>query len=72
MRWYAEVSAGGNVYCPYCGQWTGKNVLVDEAPYHCQWCGAEVEVYTYSHSPQPSGGSSGEEGQNQTPRGREG
>ncbi len=40
-----EVSITGNVHCPYCGRWTGRNVYEEEAPYHCQWCGAEVEIY---------------------------
>ncbi len=39
---YGDVSVSGNVYCPYCGRWTGKNAQIDKPPYHCQYCGAEV------------------------------
>ena len=41
-----EVSITGNIHCPYCGRWTVKNVEIDKPPYHCEWCGSEVEVRT--------------------------
>ena len=37
-----EVSAEGNVYCPICGCWTGKNAQIDQPPYICEQCGALV------------------------------
>ena len=36
-----DVSITGNVICPYCGRWTGKNARIDKPPYKCDWCGYE-------------------------------
>jgi len=33
------VSDAGNVLCPYCERWTGKNIYAHDLPYECQWCG---------------------------------
>ena len=38
------VSVTGNVHCPYCGRWTGKNAQIDKPPYKCHWCGTELEL----------------------------
>jgi len=37
-----EASITGNVHCPHCGQWTGKNARIDKSPYKCVCCGALV------------------------------
>lgn len=37
-------STTGNVYCPICDRWTGKNIHVDEEPYECQHCGRKITL----------------------------
>lgn len=37
-----EVSITGNVICPHCGRWTGKNAQIDKPPYKCVHCGTLV------------------------------
>ena len=39
-----EVSITGNIHCPYCGRWTGKNAQIDKPPYKCQFCEEESEL----------------------------
>jgi len=39
-----DVSVTGNVICPICGLWTGKNARVDNPPYECVYCGTLVEL----------------------------
>ena len=37
-----KVSVTGNIYCPVCGEWTGKNINVDHSPFRCEKCGTEI------------------------------
>ncbi len=48
VYWQPNISINGNVYCPYCEQWTGKNIYIDKPPYKCQWCGKKVVLESIS------------------------
>jgi len=39
-----DVSIIGNVICPLCGRWTGKNARIDDPPYFCPYCEVFVEL----------------------------
>lgn len=37
-----KISTTGNIYCPVCGEWTGKNIDRNHSPFRCEKCGTVI------------------------------